>query len=135
LIPQYGDFRPKDYYPRAKLATLKALELDGSLAEAHASLGSIVWSYEYDWKTAERAFRKAIEPNPNYATAHQWYGEFLSTIGRDEEATTEIHRALELDPFSRVINRNVGYIAYEARQYDDAIAQVKNAIELFPDDS
>ncbi len=134
LIPQYGDFRPKDYYPRAKQAAQKALELDDSLAEAHTSMGNITWSYEYDQKATESAFRKAIEINPRYATARQWNAEYLSSVGKSDEALREIYIALELDPFSRVINRNVGYVLYEAKRYDDAIVQLKKAIELFPDD-
>ncbi len=124
LIPQYGDFRPRDYYPRAKQAAQKALEVDDSLSEAHASLGAIVWSYEYDSKTAEREYRKAIELNPKYPTAHQWYAESLSTTEKDKDAANEMSRALQLDPFSRVINRNIGHISYQARRYDDSIVQI-----------
>ncbi|HWR96120.1 MAG TPA: tetratricopeptide repeat protein, partial [Arenimonas sp.] len=106
LFPNYGDFRRKDYMPQAKAAALKALELDPGLAEAHASLGEAVYYWEYDWAGAEKAFRRAIELNPKYATAHQWYAELLANSGKHDEAIKRIDTALELDPFSMVINRD-----------------------------
>jgi len=134
FIPLYGNFRSKDYYPRAKQAAQKALALDDDLAEAHASLGNVFWGYEHDWANAEKEYKRAIELNPNYASAYQWYSELLQTLGEHDRAMKEMETALKLDPFSRVINRNVGYAFYTARKYDEAIVQLKKSNELFPDD-
>jgi len=134
LIPQYGNVRPRDYYPRAKLAAQKALELDDELAEAHNSLANILQTFEYDLVNAEREYRRAIELNPNYASAHHWYGEFLAIKGDHDRAVAEVEIALKLDPFSRVINRGLGYVLYAAGKYDESIVQLKRSTELFPDD-
>ena len=134
LIPAYGDFRPKDYMPQAKQAALKALELDPNLAEAHASLGEAIFYYEYDWAGAEKAFKRAIELNPKYATAHQWYAELLSGGGRHDEAIKEISIALELDPFSMIINRQMGTLLIDVKRFDEALLQNKKVNELFPDE-
>ncbi|MGH9643984.1 MAG: winged helix-turn-helix domain-containing protein, partial [Terriglobales bacterium] len=89
--------------PKARAAALKGLELDPTLAEAHSSLGLIAESYDYDWPSAEREFRRAIELNPAYATGHEWYAEYLSWQGRIEEALAESERARRLDPLSLII--------------------------------
>jgi len=94
LIPQ------SESMPKARAAALKALELDDSLAEAHTSLALIRENYDWDWKTAENEYRRAIELNPNYATAHHWYAEFLSWQGRFDEAFAESERARQLDPLT-----------------------------------
>jgi len=107
LFPNYGNFRTKDYLPQAKEAALKALELDPDLAEAHSSLGQILFYWDYDWAGAEREHKRAIELNPKYPTAHQWYAELLSAAGRHDEAIKEISNALELDPVSMIINQNM----------------------------
>jgi tetratricopeptide (TPR) repeat protein len=98
LIPK------KDAFPKAKEAALKALELDDSLAEAHASLGYVKGAYDWDSSGAEREFQRAIELNPSYATAHRFYGLALAGMGRFEEALRELKRALELDPLSTAGN-------------------------------
>jgi TolB-like protein/cytochrome c-type biogenesis protein CcmH/NrfG len=135
LLPIYGDFRPKEYFPRAKQAAQKALALDDNLAEAHTSLANVIQTYEYDWASAEKEYKRALELNPNYASARHWYGEHLSTKGDHDRAIEEFATALKLDPFSRVINRNLGFTLYAAGKYDEAIVQLKKSIELFPDDS
>ncbi|MGD9588517.1 MAG: tetratricopeptide repeat protein [Pyrinomonadaceae bacterium] len=135
LILQYGDFRPKDYYPRAKLAAQKALELDDQLAEAHNSLANIFQTFEYDQANAEKEYKRAIELNPNYSSARHWYGEFLSIRGEHDRALAEVGLALKHDPFSRVINRSFGYTLYAGEKYDEAIEQLKKSTKLFPDDS
>src|SRR5271166_3626324 len=94
---------PKEAIPKARAAALKALQIDDSLAEAHASLGLIAEQYDYDWQTAEREFRRAIELDPDYATGHQWYAEYLSLQGRFDEAMAESERARQLDPLSSKI--------------------------------
>ena len=128
----FGTVSPKEAYPRAKEAALKALEIDGTLAEAHASLGSIKTVYDWDWSGAEGEFQRAIEFNPGYPSAHLWYGINLLRAGRFEEAMTESKRALALDPVSVITNWNVGFVFYNARQYDRAIEQEKKTLELEP---
>ncbi len=114
---------PRHLMPKAKEAALKALELDDKLAEAHASFGQIVVYYDYDFATAEREYRHALELNPNYATAHQWLAEHLAAMKRFDEALAEIQRALELDPLSVIMNRIYADILVDARRYDEAIEQ------------
>jgi len=119
---------------RARAAAKKALEIDPSLAEAHASLGLIASNFDWNWVEAEREYRRAIELNPNYATAHHWYGEgFLALRGRFDEALAEMNRALELDPLSPMIRVDKGVVYYLARRYDEAIEQYRRALELEPD--
>ncbi len=135
LMPLYGNFSPNEYKPLAKQSALKALELDANLAEAHASLGYIVNTYDFDWKAAEREYKTAIELNPNYATARQWFAEHLAFRGKTDEALIEISKALELDPFSVVINRMKGNILGFAGRYDEAILQLRKTVELYPENS
>ena len=118
--------------PKAKDAALRALALDDKLAEAHASLGQIASYYDYDFATTEREYRRAIELNPNYATAHQWLAEHLAAMKRNDEALAEIKRALDLDPLSIIINRIYADILADARRFDEAIEQYKKTIELDP---
>ena len=132
LIPVYTREPAREYMPKAKEAALKALALDDKLAEAHASLGQISDYYDYDFATAEREYRRAIELNPNYATAHQWFAEHLSALKRNDDAITEIKRALDLDPMSVIMNRIYGDILVDGRKYDEAIAQYKKTLDLDP---
>jgi DNA-binding winged helix-turn-helix (wHTH) protein/TolB-like protein len=115
---------------RAREAALKALSLDNDLAEAHAALAQILIYYDYNFVGAEREHKRAIELNPNYASAHQWYSELLTALSRHEEAFAEMRRALDIDPSSLIINRQYGVSLLFARQYDEAIAQLKNTIEM-----
>ena len=124
--------RPRDVMPKAKEAALKALELDDRLAEAHASLGQVSAYYDYDFTTAEREFRRALELNPNYPSAHQWLAEHLLVMKRFDESIAEIRRALELDPLSFAVNRVYAGILLEARRIDEAIAQYQKTIALDP---
>lgn len=133
LFEAYGDFRAKDYLPQAKQAALKALELDPDLAEAHASFGAAIFYWDYDWAGAEKAYKRAIELDPKYATACLWYGELLSLSGRHDEAISEISKAVELEPFSMIINREkVKYLRY-AKRFDEALSLNKKVNEMFPD--
>jgi tetratricopeptide (TPR) repeat protein len=132
LSTAYTTESPKVTMPLAKDAALKALALDDRLAEAHASLGQIVLYSDYDFKTAEKEYRRAIELNPNYPSAHQWYGEMLSALKRPDEALAEIRRALELDPLSVIINRIYGDVLTDARRYDEAIVQYRKTLEIDP---
>jgi TolB-like protein/DNA-binding winged helix-turn-helix (wHTH) protein/Flp pilus assembly protein TadD len=121
---------PREAMPKAKAAAMRALELDETLAEAHASLGRVLASYDWDWKGAEKEYKRAIELNPRYAVAHQWYGGYLAVTGRSNEAVEERKRALELDPLSLIINAELGMAFYYAREYDQAIEQFKKTLEL-----
>jgi eukaryotic-like serine/threonine-protein kinase len=128
-----GDMPPLEALPKAKVAALKAIELDASLAEPHVSLGHVSYFYDHDWVAAEREFKRAIELNPNYPVAHHWYAIFLSTIpGRIPEALAEIRRARDLDPTSLIINAWYGRILGVAGQLDEAVEQLKKTVELDP---
>ncbi|MGB2888579.1 MAG: tetratricopeptide repeat protein, partial [Candidatus Acidiferrales bacterium] len=132
VLSDYGFVAPKEGYPRAKEAALKALQLDETLAEAHTSLASVKTSYDWDWSGGEREFQRAIALNPSYATAHHWHAVTLMIMGRSEEAIAEVKRALELDPLSLIINRTLGQVFYLARQYDQAIEQLRKTLEFDP---
>jgi DNA-binding winged helix-turn-helix (wHTH) protein/TolB-like protein/Flp pilus assembly protein TadD len=121
---------PRDAMPKAKAAAIRALELDETLAEAHVSLGRVLAAYDWDWTNAEKEYKRAIELNPRYATAHQWYGGYLSVMGRSDEAIAERKLALELEPLSLVINFELGLSYYHARNYDKAIEQFQKTLEL-----
>lgn len=119
--------------PKARANALKALEIDERLPEAHTSLAVIAQNYDWDWATAEREYRRAIQLDPNYATAHHWYAEFLALQGRFDEAFTEIERARQLDPLSLPIAADRGAIFYYARQYDRSIEQFRAVLERDPE--
>lgn len=125
-----GELAPREAWPKARAASLKALEIDETLGEAHASLALVEWYDDFDWAGAERDFKRAIELNPNYATAHQWHGLYLSAMGRSEEAIAEEQRAQELDPLSPIMYRAAGVVFHNARRYDEAIEQCRKALEL-----
>ena len=128
----WGYLSPSETFPHAKVAVTRALSLDDSLAEAHASLALVNLYYDRDWAGAEREFRRTIDLNPNYASAHNWYGEFLSLVGRYKQAISESERARVLDPLSSIINALVGSRYFFARQYDKAIEECRNAVEMDP---
>jgi tetratricopeptide (TPR) repeat protein len=124
---------PQDkFIPQARAAALRALEIDESLPEAHTALALIVQNYDWDWQTAEKEYRRAIELNPNYATAHHWYAEHLSFLGRFDEALRESERARQLDPLSLIIATDDGAILYFSRQYDRAIEKFRVVLEMEP---
>ena len=126
--------RPSDEtMPRARAAILKALELDGGLAEAYATLAWISFDYDWDLKASIENFRKGLALNPSYATAHQWYGLFLLVIGRDEEALQEVRRAHQLDPLSIIINTSIGVVNLYLRRPDEAEKEVTKSLEMDPD--
>jgi TolB-like protein/DNA-binding winged helix-turn-helix (wHTH) protein/Tfp pilus assembly protein PilF len=116
--------------PKARTAALRALELDESLAEAHTSVALIKENYDYDWPEAEKEFRRAIQLNPQYATAHQWYAEFLSWQGRFDEAFAESEQARHMDPLSPIIATDHATLLYYAHQYDSAVKQCRSVLEL-----
>lgn len=132
MLGGYGYMPPKESYQKAKDLALKALELDETLAEAHTSLATVLYRYDWNWKDAETAFKKAIHYNAGYATAHHWYGVYLCLVGKVDEALLELDRALELDPLSVVINWTKGYILWYARKVDESIEQHKKTLQIDP---
>jgi TolB-like protein/DNA-binding winged helix-turn-helix (wHTH) protein/Flp pilus assembly protein TadD len=127
---------PPAQFPRtetmaqARAAALKALEIDDTVAEAHASLASVSMIYDWNWSVAEKEFRRAIELDPGYATAHHWYAFYCAAQGRTEDALAEIRIAKKLDPLSQIINEDVAHLLYFARRYDEAIAQSRRNLEM-----
>ncbi len=131
VLAGYRVVSPNEVLPLAKAAALKALEIDDSLAEARTPLAVLRVEYDLDLAGAEKEFRRAIELNPNYATAHQWYGEeVLAAMGRFPEALSELRQAEALDPLSLAINTIHGYVLYLARDNDAAITQLRKTLEL-----
>jgi TolB-like protein/Tfp pilus assembly protein PilF len=124
---------PKEAIPSGKAAAQKALDIDDSLAEAHTSLAWACTIYDWDWSACEEEFKRAIELNPNYATAHHWYGDYLSDMGRHAEAMAEVQRAQQLDPLSPILSACLAYRYFYARQYQEAIRRFRNTVSLFPE--
>jgi tetratricopeptide (TPR) repeat protein len=120
----------KEHTRRLKETAARALALDDTLAEPHASLAYYIGAVEWDWPGAEKGFQRALELNPGYATAHHWYAYHLAAMGKLEEAVAEIRRAQELDPLSLIINTDVGHILYFAGRFDEAIAQYRRVLEM-----
>jgi eukaryotic-like serine/threonine-protein kinase len=127
-----GTGPPREYRPRAAAEAIKALQIDPHASEAHATLG-YVRHYEWQWEDAEQAFRRAIELNPSYALARVWYANMLVSRGRIDEALREIFAARDLDPFSPVVNTNVGWILQFAGRHVDAADHLVRTLELAPD--
>jgi serine/threonine protein kinase/Tfp pilus assembly protein PilF len=132
-LGEWGVLPAKEAFPKAKEAATKALEIDDSLGEAHNSLATVTYCFDWDWKGAEKEFIRAIELSPNYATAHQWYGEFLTLMGRFDEGLKEIKRAQELDPLSLIISTVGGWFYFLSRDYDKGIEQCQKTLEMDPD--
>ncbi|MGH9936587.1 MAG: protein kinase domain-containing protein [Blastocatellia bacterium] len=123
---------PAEAMPRIKAASLQALRLDETLAEAHASLALVKERYEWDWDEAGKEYQRALELNPNHANAHLWYGYYLAEQGRLPEAIAEVNRARELDPLTPYINSTLAYFYYLSRQPDEAIARLQKMIQTDP---
>src|SRR5437879_10950912 len=133
VMSGFGVLPPRATLPRASAAALKALELDDTLAEAHTTLAGVLAAYDLDWPAAEREFRRALQLNPRYASAHHWYDlRYLAPMGRLDEAIAEMKRAQELDPLSPIISTNLGMAYYYARQYDQAMEQYRKTLEMDP---
>jgi serine/threonine protein kinase/TolB-like protein len=126
----FSNASPRDNYQQVKAAVLKALEIDDTLAEAHASLGAVKVDDEWDFVAGENEYRRAIELNPKYTTAHQWYAEYLANMGRFDEALAEVEQAIEVDPLSLNLNTEKGYIFLRASRYDEAVPQLLKVIGL-----
>ena len=121
---------PTEALPKAKEAALKALAIDDTLAEPHVSLAHILYYYDHDFASAEREYKRAIELNPNYPTAPQWYAVYLMSVGRFDEALAQNRRAQELDPLSLPINMTLGWVMLTARRSDEAVQQLRKTLEL-----
>ena len=133
LLSPYGAAAPKDSIPQAKTAVKRALELDDTLAEAHASSARILSGFDFDSQRAIAEFERALQLNPNYATAHHWFAAGpLLALGRFDESIAERKRSIELDPLSMINNADFGNDYYFARRYDEAIAQLRKTIEIEP---
>lgn len=130
ILAFYSNIPPSPAFEEARKATDKALEIDDTLAEAHASLAFVKEYYEWDWIGAGKEYKQAIELNPNYATVHQWYGMYFMKLGQYEKARRELKRALRLDPRSLIINADLGLPFYFKRQYDEAIEQYRKVLEM-----
>jgi serine/threonine protein kinase/Tfp pilus assembly protein PilF len=128
----FGYSPPSATFPRAKAAAQRALEIDNSLGEAHASLGWVAMCFDWDWSAAERGFKRAIELNPAYGTAHEWYAVYLFAMGRFEESIREALHARELDPLSLMINTVVGIAYLFAHRYDESFEHFNKALEMDP---
>lgn len=127
---------PGESFPKARAAAQRALELDDNLAEAHAAMALVLHLYDWDWPASRREIDRAIQLNPSYASAHHWRALFLSQMGRHAEALAEIRKARALDPLSPRINANIGgTVLATARQYEQAIQELQNALTLFPEDA
>jgi DNA-binding winged helix-turn-helix (wHTH) protein/tetratricopeptide (TPR) repeat protein len=130
LGAQHSVIRPGEAFPKARAAAERALEIDPTMAEAYASLGFVAYCYEWDWGAAEAHFQRAFELKPNYPTAHHWYGEFLSSAGRFEEALASLRHALDLDPLSLAVDTDLGTVFYYARDYARAAEELGKALEV-----
>jgi TolB-like protein/DNA-binding winged helix-turn-helix (wHTH) protein/Tfp pilus assembly protein PilF len=127
-----GGLPPRQAMPEAKAAALKALQIDSTLAEAHASLAQVHLLYEWDLAACEKEFRRALELDPNYTAAHHWYSHCLLALGRTEESLAESKRALELEPLQLVVGIHLGWHYLYTRQSDQAIEQFRKTLELDP---
>jgi serine/threonine-protein kinase len=130
LLGDAGYLPPSEAWPKAKAAAMQALEIDDTLAEAHTSLALVKEHFEWDWSGAETEFRRAIELNPNSATAHHWYGDYLANMGRPEQGLRETKKAQELDPLSLIINTTLGWQLYLAHRSDQGIEQLRKVLDI-----
>jgi serine/threonine protein kinase/Tfp pilus assembly protein PilF len=132
MLAQVRTLPPKEAFPKAKALASKALQLDEALAEAHTSLAFVLSFFDWDWPGAEREFRRATELNPNYATAHQWFAMVLVELSKISEAMQQIHKALELDPLSLIINTSAGFVYLHAGHEDKAVEQAEKILDMNP---
>ena len=130
--PEYANAPLHESMTAARSAAEKALSIDPTLAEAYVALAYVKYG-EWDWQGIEDEYRRGLQLNPNYATGHQWYSEYLVYVARHDEALREIRTAQQLDPLSLIVNTRIGMTLYFARRYDEAIAELKKALEFSPD--
>jgi TolB-like protein/DNA-binding SARP family transcriptional activator/Tfp pilus assembly protein PilF len=126
----YDYMPPRTAFPAAKAAALRALQLDPTLAEAHNTLGYVALYHEWEWQRGEQEFLRSLELNPRYSTAHQWYANYLTAMGRFDEAVREMRSAQEIDPLSLIANAALGWVWYYAGEYERAVEQLDRTLEL-----
>ena len=129
---KYGILAPIDAYPKARAAATKALELDGSLGEAHISLAFCLDAYDWTWESAGREFKRGIELSPGYPTAYEWYGWHLAMLGQNGEAVAEVEKAASLDPLSLIVSADLAEELMVAHRYDEAIKQSRKTMNMDP---
>ncbi len=132
LLSDIGVVAPVDEMPKAKAAAQRAVDIDPLLAEGYTSRAFVKLAYDWDWPGAEADFKRALELNPQYPTAHQWYASYLAQMGKFEIARREIEKAQQLDPLSPIISSNAGLYSYYEHRYDDAIEQYQKTLEIDP---
>lgn len=132
MLGTYGAKSPKETFPKAHDAAIKALAIDNNLAEAHAALAYTNFRGDWNWPEAEKEFKRAIQLDENYASAHQWYANYLAAQGRFDEAIKETRRTQEIDKTSLIINAHFGLINFFAHRFDDSITECKKTVELDP---
>jgi serine/threonine-protein kinase len=133
LLSLFTASAPKEVYPKAKAAAMRALELDETLPEAHTALGWVKMQFDWDWSGAEKEYKRAVELNPGSSYAHSWYGAFLTFVGRHTEAIAEAKRGEELDPLSIQVRWILGWVLTYARRYDEAMSKIQEVIMMDPD--
>ena len=127
---KYGVLAPKEAYPKAKAAAVKAIELDSTLGEAHISLAYCLDGFDWDFASAGREFARGIELSPGYATGYEWYGWHLASLGRNGEAVAEVQKAASLDPLSLIISSDLAEELLIAHRYDEATEQARKTIKM-----
>ncbi len=132
IMGGYSFMPPKEAEEKSRAAARRALEIDDRLAEAHTTLAVLYENYDWDWKNSEREYRRALELDPNYATAHQWYGEFLGSTGRPEAALAELQKSIELDPLVPIHYLSTYTVLLPLHRYKDAVQFVEKALEIDP---
>src|SRR5262249_4162112 len=128
----YNYVAPSESFPKAKAAARRALEIDPDLAVARTALGYALLYYDWDWAGAEREFKRAIELDPNYPTAHQYYGNFLVAVRRFDDCIAEVRLAVELDPLSLILSASLGYGLHMAGREAEALSQLVKTLEMEP---
>lgn len=123
LLAEYGGMPIKEAFDKSRAAAQRALEINPNIGEAYCSLAYTQAFYDWNWEEAEKSFKRALELSPNYATAHQWYGEYLLVVGKSNEALVEFNKAQEIDPLALIIATDIAGYYYITRQYDKAIEQ------------
>jgi tetratricopeptide (TPR) repeat protein len=132
MLGTYGAKPPREAFPQARDAAIKALALDNNLAEGHAALAYAMFRGNWNWSEAEREFKQAISLNDDYASAHQWYANLLAAQGRFDEAIAETRRTQELDKTSLIINAHLGLVYYFGHRYEESISECKKTVALDP---
>ncbi len=132
LYPDYGVGAPAEFYPKAKETAAKAINLESTLGEPHAALGLVYTNFDRDFPKAVAEFERAIQLNPNYATAHQWFNTPLMALEQWDRAIAESKKAIELDPLSLIVNADLVFVYINARRFDDALAQSRKTLEMDP---